>query len=315
MSKKLNSNLNIAKVKKDDEFYTFLSDIENELKFYKDQFLNKVILMPCDDPELISNLPIGNYPEDRASKFWVYFHKNFKHLGIKKIIATHYNENSTSYAIEYNGKGNDNDILEFKKIDLTDDGDFRSKEVQKIYKQADIIITNPPFSLFIPFLKNLIELNKKFLIIASETKSTSKNVFKYFKENKVWFGYTSVKQFIYCDKERKTTEVKKFGNIAWMTNMNVTKRNEEIILLKKYSKEEYPKFENIDAISVDKINLIPNDYWELMGVPSSFLKKYNPNQFEILDIDENFKENLYPGKRAYLFGKKKYARIIIRRIK
>lgn len=311
MSKNLNMNRALAA--KNDEFYTRLVDIESELKNYRSQLKSKVILLPCDDPDLIPELN-GNTIEERSSKFWVFFHKNFAFLGLKKIIATHYSSEAPSYMIEYSG-GSDNDISVFDRKILAGNGDFRSEEVKQLYKEADIIVTNPPFSLFREFVAQLIEMDKKFLIIGNKNAITYKETFKLIKENKLWIGYTNVKEFI--SSKDGVLGTQKFGNIGWFTNLDVKKRHEDIetIAVYKGNESKYPKYENYNAISVDKLKDIPMDYYEEMGVPTSFLDKFNPKQFELVHMaagGTNSPENFtFPG--AWLNGKCKFGRIIIKR--
>ena len=300
-----NKNLNKAKKTKNDEFYTQLTDIEKELHNYWAQLKGKVILMPCDDPELIPNLASQNTPEKKASQFWVYFHKLFDAIKPKKIIATHYNPKGNAYKIEYS-RGNDNDIMDFKKSYLKGDGDFRSDEIKAIIKESDVIITNPPFSLFREFVNQiLVEQKKEILVIGNKNAFGYKEIFKLFKENKIWAGYNNVKHFVTHENK-----LKKFGNISWFTNLQVTKREEEIILWKSYKEtpNEYLKYDNYDAIEVSKVKYIPFDYDGTMGVPISFVDKYNPKQFKIINRIR------WIAGDPIINGKAKYARIAIQRI-
>lgn len=309
--KSLNKNLQRAKDIKNDEFYTRFDDIQAELNFYKDQLKNKVIYCNCDDPA--------------ESAFIDFFKLNFDYLGIKKLIGTRYQKSQLflfadpvrqcGYRLEITAE-NKNDKKPVK-IKLKGDGDFRSPECIKFLEEADIVITNPPFSLFREYVDQLIKYNKKFLIIGNDNFRTCKEIFKLIKENKIWSGYNKVKEFGQPDGT-----FKKFGNVGWYTNLEVAKRNEEIVLYKKYNKIEYPKYDNYDAIEVSRIKDIPMDYDGVMGVSLSFIDKYNPEQFEILGSDYNIKQGLLPdlinpnwrGKidRGYLNGKRLYARILIR---
>lgn len=310
-TKSSNKSLQKAKDVKNDEFYTRFDDIQAELNFYKDQLKDKVIYCNCDDPA--------------ESAFIDFFKLNFDYLGIKKLIGTRYQKSQLflfadpvrqrGYRLEITAE-NKNDKKPVK-IKLKGDGDFRSPECIKLLEEADIIITNPPFSLFREYVDQLTKYNKKFLIIGNDNFRTCKEIFKLIKENKIWSGYNKVKEFGQPDGT-----FKKFGNVGWYTNLEVAKRNEEIVLYKKYNKIEYPKYDNYDAIEVSRIKDIPMDYDGAMGVSLSFIDKYNPEQFEILGSDYNIKQGLLPslinpnwkGKidRGYLNGKRLYARILIR---
>lgn len=343
-----NTNFNKASKAKNDEFYTQLSDIERELKYYKKHFKDKVVYCNCDDP--------------RVSNFFLYFSHNFEKLGLKKLIATCYksqsmdlfSENNSEEAIylEYNGDKNGNNIPDRSEIGTTKlkgDGDFRSKESIALLKQADIVVTNPPFSLFREYVAQLLEYDKKFLIIGNGNSITYKEIFKNIQDNKIWLGVTKPQLFLidnkekfakYCsDKNKVVVEGKEFWavNISvgtptyWFTNLDMSKRHEEIILYKTYSPDDYPKYDNYDAIEVNRVTEIPIDYKGAMGVPITFLDKHNPEQFEILGItdrenDSGLKTKIYtkedvsnPGdlnRRAALkIGdtyKATYARLLIK---
>lgn len=294
---KKNSNLHKAKTGKNDEFYTQLRDIENELKHYKSQFEWKVIFCNCDDPF--------------ESNFFKYFASNFNELGIKKLITTCYNKSPISgkqlalpwfsgnseekkwYKIELTEVKDENgdwsisiqDVKLFleknwsQMVELGEDGDFRSKECIKLLKQADIVVTNPPFSLFREYVAQLVEYEKKFLIIWNDNCRTYKEIFALIKENKFWCWYTHVKEFVKPDWTKQ-----QFWNVSWYTNLDLEKRNESLILYKTYkgNEKDYPKYDNYDAIEVSKVADIPIDYDGVMGVPITFLDKYNPKQFEIV---------------------------------
>jgi len=262
-----NNNLHKAKTAKNDEFYTQMTDIEKELSHYRAHFKDKIILCNCDDPTW--------------SEFWRYFHLNFEFFGLKKLISTHYSATERTYKLEYTG-GNDTNIEDGIKTNLLQNGDFRSPECIELLKEADIIVTNPPFSLFREYTAQLIDYDKKFICIGSQNAITYKEFFPLLKNNQVWLGCTSPKEFIQPDKS-----IKKFGNISWFTNLDIIKRHEFIDLIEKYSPEKYPKYDNYDAINVDKVLDIPVDYDGVMGVPITFLDKYNPEQFEILGMDLN----------------------------
>lgn len=303
----MNKNMHAAKKAKNDEFYTQLTDIEKELKHYKRHFKGKVIFCNCDDPQ--------------ESNFWKYFAANFEFLGLKKLISTHYEMDASkpSYKLEIvrdiNGDGKVNN-LDTIKTPLTFFGDFRSPECVEIMEEADIVVTNPPFSLFREFISLLVEHKKKFIVVGSMNAITYKETFKFMKANKMWLGNTKPKEFIKPDGT-----VQKFGNIMWFTNLNIKKRHEDIILFKKYkgNKADYPKYDNYNAINVDKVADIPVDYKGVMGVPITFMDKYNPKQFQIVGLIAGNIRGLSgmvssTGKDGpYINGKLKYGRIVIKR--
>lgn len=262
--KKMSANTNLHKAKdaKNDEFYTQLTDVAKELMHYKAHFKNKIVFCNCDDPTW--------------SAFWKYFHLNFSELGLKKLISTHYDKENPTYKMEYTG-GNDNDIEVGVKTPLEGNGDFRNQECLDLLDECDIVTTNPPFSLFRSYIGTLMEHKKKFLIIGNRNAITYKEFFPLLKDNKVWLGCTNVKEFLQPDGS-----IKKFGNIGWFTNLDVAKRHEKLILWKNYTQEEYPKYDNYDAINVDKVSEIPCDYDGVMGVPITFLDSFSPDQFEIV---------------------------------
>lgn len=280
-----NSSLNNAAKAKEDEFYTQIRDIENELKHYRNHFKEKVVLCNCDDPQ--------------TSNFWRYFAMNFEFLGLKKLIATHYDAEKPTYKLELSrdvtgdGKVNEEDVVETK---FTQNGDFRSPECIEILKEADIVVTNPPFSLFREYITQLLEYNKNFIIIGSQNNVTYREVFPLLKDNKIWLGYHSGDMaFMVPDyyEPRETRywvdengqKWRSMGNITWFTNLDIQKRHEELLLYKNYNEKLYPRYVNYDGIEVNKIKDIPCDYDGAMGVPITFLDKYNPEQFEILGID------------------------------
>lgn len=306
--KSKNFSLHIAREKKNDEFYTQLSDIEKELWHYIEQFKWKTIFCNCDDPWY--------------SEFFKYFVLQFKSLWLKKLITTHYQNDKPSYKIEVNDTNikqifpfitntsifEDWEISTNFWISLKENWDFRSQECIELLKESDIVVTNPPFSLFREYVTQLIEYNKKFLIIWNDNAITYKEIFKLIKENKIWLWYWKVKEF---KKPDNTTQ--KFWNVGWYTNLETTKRNEELILYKTYNKQEYQKYDNYDAINVDKVVNIPLDYSWVMWVPITFLNSYNPNQFDILGLDDHRLE--YPNWRwrwPNLNWKTIYRRIIIK---
>ena len=307
-----NKNLHKAKTQKNDEFYTQISDIEKELKYYTQYFKGVVVFCNCDDPAY--------------SNFWKYFHLNFEHLGLKKLITTHYDASEPTYKMEYEG-GNDADISVGQITPLKTNGDFSSPECIELLEQSNVVVTNPPFSIareyYIPLL---MEYNKKFVVIGDLNWTTYKTIFPLLKANKMWFGNTSVKEFMQPDGT-----MKKFGNKLWFTNLDIPKRHEPIDLIEKYDPEKYPKYDNYDAVEVGRTLDIPCDYDGIMGVPISFLEKFCPEQFEIIwqasgnaynnapkEVMEELKFDptvKYGGGlgTAVLNGKAKYSRILIRR--
>lgn len=297
MHKGKNENLHKAKAAKNDEFYTRLQDIENELRHYRNHFKGKVVYCNCDDA--------------RESNFFKYFSLNFEFLGLKKLITTGYKENGKGVALVYEGDKNGNRNVDDEEINVTElngNGDFRSEECIEFLKEADIVVTNPPFSLFREYVAQLMQYGKKFLIIGNNNAITYKEIFPYIKDNELWLGITSVKDFI-----QPNGEIKKFGNICWYTNLEHSKRNKELILYKHYNPTEYPKYDNADAIEVSKVAEIPMDYENICGVPISFLDKYCPNQFEIIGIANSER---YIGDFPCLTiidGKRIYNRILIRK--
>jgi hypothetical protein len=292
MSTKKSSNTNLRKANKakNDEFYTQLSDIEKELGNYKDHLKNKVVFCNCDDPE--------------ESNFWNYFAQNFEHLGIKKLVSTHYESEKPSYKLEIIADINDDgkiNKLDTVKTPLQQNGDFRSPECIEILQQADIVVTNPPFSLFREYVAQLMEYEKKFIIIGNLNAITYKEIFKLIKENKIWPGSTLDGRNIWFripdvyEKYHKIEDGAKYAFVAgtiWFTNLDHKKRHQDLILYKTYhgSEHEYPKYDNYDAINIDKSKDIPLDYSGNMGVPITFLLKRNPNQFEIIGQGQG---NLY----------------------
>lgn len=302
----MNNNLHLAHNNQNDEFYTQIADIERELRYYKEHFNNKVVLCNCDDPEW--------------SNFWKFFHLNFSFLGLKTLITTHYHPTEPTYMMLYEGNC-DSDLSCGKIIKLRQNGDFRSDECVELLKQADIVVTNPPFSIareyYIPLL---FQHNKSFLIIGDLNWITYRYVFPLLKDNRMWFGYNSVKQFKQPDGSIKT-----FGNKLWFTNLDIKKRHEEIDLIKSYNSDAFPKYDNYEAIEVSRVLDIPNDYDGVMGVPITFMTQYNPNQFEIVGMAAgntratgfNFSVPYTPhpndrGGCGVVNGLRKYARLLIK---
>jgi len=292
-----NKNLRRAKVNKNDEFYTQLTDIEKELGHYRDHFKDKVVFCNCDDPV--------------ESNFWNYFALNFEFLGLKKLIATHYETEKPSYKLEIVGDINDDgkvNKLDTIKTPLKQSGDFRSPECIEILKEADIVVTNPPFSLFREYVAQLVEYDKKFLIIGNKNAITYKEIFKLIKDNLAWLGHSSPGNFMCPDGMMG----KLAGLTRWFTNLEITKRNEDLILYKTYygHEDEYPHYDNYDAININKVKDIPMDYDGVMGVPISFLDKHNPGQFEIVGNEYSLK--IEKG-RGYINGARLYGRLFIKR--
>ncbi|NBJ07521.1 adenosine deaminase [Alistipes sp. Z76] len=312
-----NELLQKAKKLKSDEFYTQLSDIERELQYYKEHFYNKIVYCNCDDPQ--------------TSNFFKYFFSNFKELGLKKLIAACYKEqvidlfntetNSNGFFYEYTGnkeeKPNASNVIYFRG-----DGDFRSQESINLLKQSDIVVTNPPFSLFREYVAQLIKYDKKFLIIGNINAITYKEIFKLIKDNKAWLGINlgrGISGFIvpeHYELYGTETRIDNSGNriispnnCLWLTNLETFQRNEDIILTKKYigHEKEYPKYDNCNGINVNKTQDIPMDYAGLMGVPITFLHKFNPNQFEIIKFRKGDDD-----KDLSINGKCPYFRILIR---
>jgi Adenine-specific methyltransferase EcoRI len=319
--KTLNRTLHIAKSSKKDEFYTQLSDIESELKHYKNHFKNKVVFCNCDDP--------------RNSNFFHYFSHNFANLGLKKLVTTCFKNQEKDLFIqeapenavflEYTGDKNGNKIPDAEEIGikpLKGDGDFRSKESIDLLKQADIVVTNPPFSLFREYVEQLVKYEKKFLIIGNINAITYKEIFKLIKENKAWLGINmgrGISGFIvpeHYELYGTETSIDSFGNriispnnCLWLTNLDTFKRHEDIDITKTYygNEIEYPKFDNYDAINVNKTQDIPKDYEGVMGVPITFLHKYNPEQFELIKFRKGNDD-----RDLSINGKCPYFRILIK---
>lgn len=277
------SVLTSAKTAKNDEFYTQLADIEQEMTHYRQHFYGKTIFLNCDDPE--------------TSYFWVYFSLNFDFLGLKSLISTHYVEdiekNGPAYMLRLDAQKGTNQERITKK-NLKENGDFRSDECIELLKEADIVITNPPFSLFREFTNQLIEYKKQFIIIGNKNAVTYKEIFPLLKENKVWIGHRNMNRdfwFIVAENY-KAEKIDKNGNrikhimACWYTNLDIDKRHEELVLTNFYegNEEKYPFFDNYNAININKVKDIPMDFTGVMGVPITFLDKYSPDQFEILGM-------------------------------
>lgn len=278
-----NKNLHNARNAKNDEFYTQLTDVAKELMHYKHHFKDKIVFCNCDNPTW--------------SAFWKYFHLNFSALGLKKLISTHYDKTESTYKMEYTG-GNDNDIEVGVKTPLEGNGDFCNQECLDLLDEADIVVTNPPFSLFREYVGVLMNHNKKFIIIGNMNAITYKEFFPLLRNNEVWLGCTNFNVGMYFfvpdDFEYRPTykflkeidgrKVNRVAGCCWFTNLDHKKRHEKLILWGNYTVEEYPHYDNYDAINVDKVDKIPVDYDGVMGVPITFMDKYNPEQFKIIGL-------------------------------
>ena len=319
-----NKDLNEAKAAKKDEFYTQLSDIERELLHYKHHFRGKTVLCNCDDP--------------RVSNFFDYFARNFEFLKLKKLVTSCYknqrpdmfsrHDSEKAIYLEYNGALSNNRTPNADEIGikhLQSDGDFRNSECIALMRQADVVSTNPPFSLFREYVALLVEHKKNFLIIGNINAVSYKEIFQLIKENKLWLGPSirsgdrefGVPEYYPLEAAscRIDSDGKKFiriKGVRWFTNLDHKTRHEDMSLYKKYSADEYPKYDNYDAINVDKTVDIPVDYAGVMGVPITFLDKYNPDQFEIVGQMATTKIDEFNFGYPYIQGKKKYARILIR---
>jgi hypothetical protein len=319
-----NKILTSARAAKKDEFYTQLPDIERELKHYRKHFKGKTIYLNCDDP--------------RVSNFFHYFSYNFESLELKKLIATCYksqsvdlfsqNDSDQAIWLEYTGDRNGNSIPDANEIGikpLSGDGDFRNKESIELLMKADIIVTNPPFSLFREYVSQLIKYDKKFLIIGHQNAITYKEIFPLIRDNKLWLGFgfkrnmahfASAYQDTAADFDHKEGMIRVSG-VQWYTNLDLSKRHENFVLYKTYNPDEYPKFDNFDAIEVSKTVDIPMDYEGVMAVPITFLNKYNPEQFEIVGCTydhgrpEGWSNDI--NMQPIINGKSIYKRLLIKR--
>nr|WP_314635759.1 adenine-specific methyltransferase EcoRI family protein [uncultured Porphyromonas sp.] len=326
-----NKQLTGAKKAKKDEFYTQLADIEVELKHYREHFKGKTVLCNCDDP--------------RKSQFFYYFVLNFHLLGLKKLITTCYknqnpslfSESTSEQAVYLVYEGEDIGIPPKPSIaglvrPLEGDGDFRSKECIAFLEEADIVVTNPPFSLFREYVAQLIKYDKKFIIIGHQNAITYKEVFPLILQNKIWLGYGfrgNAGFFInhvyedYASASSHKEGMIRVSGVTWYTNLDIQKRHEELTLYKRYNPKEYPLYDNYDAINVDKTADIPCDYDGVMGVPITYLDKHNPEQFEIIGATESegkgFSSGLWDASskvsQPMVNGKRVYKRIFIRKRK
>lgn len=298
-----NSNLNTAKKAKNDEFYTRYDDIEAEVMKYRKYFRDKVVYLPCDDPV------------EKKSEFWSFFVNNFDAFGIKKLIATHYDENGKTYKIwidtDNSGDGyiDDADALQ---EELIGNGDFRSPECVEILRECDIVCTNPPFSLMKEFLPLILRYNKQFLVIGPLNAITYRKIFPYVLEKRIWAGYNNVRHF----KDPEGND-RIMGNTFWYTNLPNRSLTDEIVLTKKYDSSKYDVFdERPDIININRVADIPTNYDGLMGVPISFFQgKYNPNQFEIVGKIDNGSDSDFDFCKPFVNGVEKFKRLVIRRKK
>ena len=356
-----NNQLSAAKKAKNDEFYTRMPDIENELVHYRKHFKGKVVLCNCDDPF--------------ESNFFKYFALNFNPLGLKKLIATCYSgspiaggeyqpslfdddvdENTGRHRRAYKAVVNvfrdttgdggldmddiknlldsgENELTELHGDGTYGAGDFRSRECLELLDEADIVVTNPPFSLFREYVATLMEHGKKFVIVGNQNAITYKEAFPLLRDDRLWLGYNKVKEFVVPSADHpergnivtdgKGGLIAKFGNICWYTNLDITKRHEDLLLYRRYKEDpsRYPKYDNYDAIEVSKVKDIPEDYWGVMGVPITFMDKYNPDQFDIVGCSESegrgFSNGLWdPASKTaqpIINGHKVYKRLFVRR--
>lgn len=284
---KNNKSLHKAHINKNDEWYTKLESIEDEISMHEDyvrQFEGKTVLCNCDDPEW--------------SNFFLFFRLHFKQLKLKKVIFTHYEmDGSPSYKLEWDGSYIGYDTLNLIKTPLKGNGDFRSPECVALLDECDVVVTNPPFSLLREFIGLIIEHKKDMVIIANEMQCTSKEIFPLFQSGKLNFGYNHVKEFKIPDGS-----IKKLGMVAWFTTFKLDKYNEELPLCCQYEghEDEYPKYDNYDAVEVNQIRRIPRDYFGVMGVYGpSFLAQYNREQFEVLGCTQRGCHDTFPDTKKY----------------
>lgn len=322
-SKPLNRSLHAAKATKQDEFYTQLPDIEKELKHYTKHFAGKTVLCNCDDP--------------KVSNFFRYFSLNFEKLKLKKLITTCYKNADTNLFstheaergayLVYEGDHNGNHVPDPEEIGIQEfrgDGDFRSPECIELLKEADIVVTNPPFSLFREYITQLDQSGKRYLIIGNMNAITYREVFKLIKENKLWLGYSHPTAFVVPQdyemrsirswRDENGTNWRSLGNACWYTNLDIHKRHEDLVLYRRYSSKDFPRYDNYEAIEVSRYKDIPRDYDGVMGVPVTILDKYNPQQFEIVGhVGSVGADGVYSFANAiYLNKRKLFKRLLIR---
>ena len=312
-----NNNLHNAKKAKNDEFYTRLEDIEKEMCHYREHFRGKVIYCNCDDP--------------KESNFFKFFSLQFEFLGLKKLISTGYKENGHGVAYIYEGDKNENNLpddSEIRTYELQGNGDFRSEECIEFLKEADVVVTNPPFSLFREVVAQLVEYNKKFLLLGNNNAITYKEIFPLIMSNKMWLGYSNNKtmEFVLSDSYEKWDRIengKKIGKvpaISWFTNLEHDHRNRPLDLTQRYDPRYYPKYDNYDAIECSKVMDIPRDYDGVIGVPITFLDKYCPNQFRIIGCTDSegkgFSNGLWNGgvTQPMVDNKRIYKRLFIQKV-
>lgn len=329
-----NKDLNKANKAKKDEFYTQLTDIEKEMVHYRDYFRGKSVFLNCDDP--------------KQSNFWQYFQLNFYQLGLKRLVATHYDEKESTYKLEIVNREQEEKngyaqmlMPEIIQTPLKGNGDFRSAECIEILKECDVVCTNPPFSLFREYIAQLMEYNKKFIIIGNVNAITYREVFPLFKDNHIWYGcsiHSGDREFRVPDSypitasgyriDEKGNKYIRVKGVRWIPNIDYPQRHEDIPLFRTYDSDKYPKYVNYDAIEVGTTADIPCDYYEEMGVPITFLDRYNPEQFEIVgnsqflvrELDARVKQfGDYPQIGRFYIDrkdgtyKKMYERLVIKR--
>lgn len=288
MTKSDNTNLHRAKSQKNDEFYTRYEDIDRELVHYTHHFKDKVVYCNCDS---------------ESSNFYHWFKDKFDELGLKELICTHYSADGPAQKIIINDKGIES------RTPLVGNGDFRSEECISLLQEADIVVTNPPFSLFREFVGTLMRYGNKFLVIGSLNAITYKEIFHLIQTNNLWLGNTHVTTFI-----QPVGAPKKFGNILWYTNLDHESRHKELVLTKQYHSAEYHKYDNYEALHIESIKDIPSDYLGVMAVPITYLEHYNPEEYEILGDTRYHDNQSYADDINYIDGKQTYRRVLIRRI-
>jgi hypothetical protein len=300
-----NANLHSAKKAKNDEFYTQLSDIEKEMAHYKEFFKGKIVYCNCDD--------------GRESNFFKFFANNFESLGLKKLISTGFKENGKGVKLVYEGDKNGNfmvDDVEVAVTELEGNGDFRSEECIELLKECDVVVTNPPFSLFREYVAQLMEYGKKFLIVGPMNAVTYKEIFPYIKNNELWLGQNAKggtrkgNSLSFSTPNGEDKDVSSW----WFTNIMCQRRNTPLDLYKKYSADEYPKYDNYNAIECGKSHLVPMDYDGVIGVPISFLMFHCPTQFEIIGHEHDLDGNGTSLGQFEVNGKGVYKRLLIKRL-
>lgn len=303
-----NSSLLKARREKNDEFYTLLEDIEKEMCHYETHFKGKTIYCNCDNPKM--------------SNFWKFFHMNFERLGLKRLTATFYHISNPVYRMDYDG-GDDENIDAGTVTPLSGNGDFRSNECIAVLRESDIVVTNPPFSLFREYITQLIEHSKQFIILGNQNAITYKEIFPLIQNNEVWTGYQfgDMKFRVPASSEPRKTRYwvdetgqkwRSLGNAMWLTNLDIDRRHKKLILTKRYNPQEYPKYDNFDAINVRRVIDIPYDYTGIMGVPITIIDKYNSDQFEIVGEFNHGVDGDFDLAKPVIDGKPLFKRIAIR---